>query len=89
MRPARLLDPQLQEYLPEDSNIIRFQRRFELEPYQEPEGLDCDVEVPRSAFRSLTTPLGRLPRSNVIQRAIIDHPNAGRHWFRRTDSFPI
>ncbi|WP_306214848.1 acyltransferase domain-containing protein, partial [Actinoplanes sp. RD1] len=39
-----LLDPQLREYLPEESNIIRFQRRFELEPYAEPEGLDADVE---------------------------------------------
>ena len=40
-----LLDPQLLEYLPEDSNIARFQRRFELEPYEEPEGIDADVEV--------------------------------------------
>jgi hypothetical protein len=40
-----LLDPRLLEYLPEDSNIVRFQQRFELEPYEEPEGLDADVEV--------------------------------------------
>jgi hypothetical protein len=84
-----LLDPQLREYLPEDSNIIRFQRRFELEPYQEPEGLDCDVEVLRFAFRSLSTPLDQLPRGTVLQRAIIDHLKAGGHWQWRQGRFPL
>nr|WP_218008239.1 hypothetical protein [Herbidospora sakaeratensis] len=28
------LDPQLAEYLPESSNIARFQRMFQLEPYE-------------------------------------------------------
>ncbi|HEU5353233.1 MAG TPA: acyltransferase domain-containing protein [Actinocrinis sp.] len=84
-----LLDPQLLEYLPEDSNIVRFQRRFELEPYEEPEGLDCDVEVLRFGFRTLTTPLDQLPRRTVLQRAIIDHLKAGRHWQWRRGSFPM
>ncbi|MFK4041954.1 acyltransferase domain-containing protein [Nonomuraea wenchangensis] len=82
-----LLDPQLREYLPEDSNIIRFQRRFELEPYQEPEGQDADVEVLRYVFRTLTTPLDQLPRRTVLQRAIVDHLKAGRHWRIRRGSF--
>jgi GNAT-like C-terminal domain len=84
-----LLDPQLLEYLPEDSNIVRFQRRFELEPYEEPEGLDCDVEVRRFAFRTLTTPLDQLPRRTALQRAIIDHLQGGRHWRWRRGHFPI
>ncbi|HEU5353897.1 MAG TPA: acyltransferase domain-containing protein [Actinocrinis sp.] len=84
-----LLDPQLAEYLPEDSNIVGFQRRFELEPYQEPEGLDCDVEVLRFVFRSLTTPLDQLPRGTVLQRAIVDHLKAGGHWYWRRGHFPI
>ncbi|WTL69986.1 acyltransferase domain-containing protein (plasmid) [Streptosporangium sp. NBC_01495] len=84
-----LLDPQLQEYLPEDSNIARFQRRFELEPYEEPEGLDADVEVLRFVFRTLTTPLDRLPRRTVLQHAIVDHLKAGRHWRIRRGHFPI
>ncbi|WP_030456689.1 acyltransferase domain-containing protein [Herbidospora cretacea] len=84
-----LLDPQLREYLPGDSNIVRFQRRFELEPYEEPEGIDADVEVLRFVFRSLTTPLDRLPRGTVLQRAIVDHLRAGRHWQWRRGSFPI
>lgn len=84
-----LLDPQLSEYLPEDSNIVRFQRRFELEPYDETEGPDADVEVLRFVFRTLTTPLDQLPRDTVLQRAIIDHLKAGRHWQWRRGHFPI
>ncbi|NUT34116.1 MAG: DUF5596 domain-containing protein [Hamadaea sp.] len=84
-----LLDPQLLEYLPEDSNIIKFQRRFELEPYEEPEGLDADVEVLRFVFRTLSTPLDRLPRRTVLERAIVDHLKAGRHWQIRRGTFPM
>ena len=79
----------MREYLPEDSNIIAFQRRFELEPYEEPEGLDCDVEVLRFVFRTLTTPLDQLPRDTVLQRAIVDHLKAGRHWYWRRGQFPL
>jgi len=84
-----LLDPQLLEYLPEDSNIARFQRRFELEEYEAPEGIDCDVEVLRFVFRTLSTPLEELPRETVLQRAIVDHLRAGRHWQWRRGSFAI
>ncbi|GIM65730.1 hypothetical protein Aau02nite_19280 [Amorphoplanes auranticolor] len=84
-----LLDPQLREYLPEDSNIVRFQRRFELEPYAEPEGLDADVEALRFVFRTLSTPLEKLPRRTTLQRAIVDHLKAGRHWRWRQGRFPI
>ncbi|WP_061293082.1 acyltransferase domain-containing protein [Herbidospora cretacea] len=84
-----LLDPQLLDYLPEDSNIARFQRRFELEPYEEPEGIDADVEVLRFVFRTLTTPLDRLPRDTVLQRALVDHLKAGRHWRWRRGRFPV
>jgi hypothetical protein len=84
-----LLDPQLLEYLPEDSNIARFQRRFDLEAYEKPEGLDADVEVLRFVFRTLTTPLDRLPRRTVLQRAIVDHLKAGRHWHWRRGQFPL
>ncbi|GAA2630990.1 hypothetical protein Adu01nite_25900 [Paractinoplanes durhamensis] len=84
-----LLDPQLREYLPADSNIVRFQQRFELEPYEKDDGPDADVEVLRFGFRTLTTPLDRLPRDSVLQRAIIDHLRAGRHWHWRQGQFPI
>jgi hypothetical protein len=84
-----LLDPQLLEYLPEDSNIIRFQRRFELDPYEEQDGPDADVEVLRFAFRTLSTPLDQLPRDSTLRRAIIDHLRAGRHWHWRQGRFPM
>ncbi|WP_426512374.1 acyltransferase domain-containing protein [Dactylosporangium sp. McL0621] len=84
-----LLDPQLLEYLPESSNIVRFQRRFELEPYEEPEGLDADVEVLRFVFRSLSTPLDQLPRNTALQRAAADHLKSGHHWQWRRGHFPI
>jgi hypothetical protein len=77
------------EYLPEDSNIVRFQRRFELEPYEEPEGLDADEEALRFVFRTLTTPLDQLPRNTTLQRAIGDHLKAGGHWRWRKGRFPI
>ncbi|GHJ17343.1 MULTISPECIES: acyltransferase domain-containing protein [unclassified Micromonospora] len=84
-----LLDPQLREHLPEDSNIVRFQRRFELEPYQEPDGIDADVEVLRFVFRTLSTPLDRLERRTALQRAVVDHLAAGRHWRWRCGRLPF
>jgi hypothetical protein len=84
-----LLDPRLLDYLPEDSNIARFQRRFELDPYEEPEGIDCDVEVLRFVFRTLSTPLDRLPRRTALQRAVVDHLQAGGHWQWRRGTFPM
>ncbi|MBL7256242.1 acyltransferase domain-containing protein [Paractinoplanes lichenicola] len=83
-----LLDPQLRDYLPGDSNIIGFQKRFDLSPYEEPEGLDCDVEVLRFTFRTLSTPLDQLPRRTALQRAVIDHLRAGHHWQWRRGTFP-
>ncbi|MFV2020479.1 acyltransferase domain-containing protein [Micromonospora sp. LOL_023] len=84
-----LLDPQLLDYLPEDSNIVAFQQRFQLEPYAERDGLDADVEVLRFVFRTLTTPIEALPRRTALQRAIVDHLSAGRHWRIRRGHFPI
>jgi hypothetical protein len=84
-----LLDPQLAEYLPEGSNIIRFQRRFELDPYEEPEGIDCDVEVLRFVFRTLTTPLDQLPQRSGLERAVVAHLRAGRHWQWRRGTFAV
>ncbi|MFD5830085.1 acyltransferase domain-containing protein [Lentzea sp. NPDC060358] len=84
-----LLDPQLLEHLPPESNIVRFQQRFELEPYEAQPGVDADVEVLRFVFRTLTTPLDQLPRRTVLQRAVLDHLQAGGHWYWRRGTFPI
>ncbi|NUR74549.1 MAG: hypothetical protein HOU81_27380, partial [Hamadaea sp.] len=69
--------------------IVKYQQRFELEPNEQPEGLDADVEVLRFGFRSLSTPLDQLPRGTVLQRAIIDHLKSGRHWYWRRGHFAI
>ncbi|WP_406054103.1 acyltransferase domain-containing protein [Kribbella sp. NBC_00889] len=72
-----ILDEQLAEYLPADSNIIRFQRRFHLTP----ETRDGDADILFRIFQaSPDTDLATLPRRTTLQRAVIDHLRAGRHW---------
>jgi hypothetical protein len=83
-----LLDPQLADYLPAESNIVRFQRRFQLLP-----------DVARRAYdgRVLEHLFGRavppeqyatLPRDTTLQRAIVAHLRSGRHWYVRTGWVP-
>jgi GNAT-like C-terminal domain/N-acyltransferase N-terminal domain len=71
-----LLDPQLAEYLPEDSNIVRFQRRFQLMPG----GHDGDKAVFEFVLRKLEPTLDDIPRRTTLERAIAQHMEAGRHW---------
>lgn len=81
-----LLDPQLAEYLPPDSNIVRFARRFELIP----ELHDGDADVIRFVFhRQWPTDLDQLPRRTTVERAIVDHLRAGNHWHVRAGSFEL
>ncbi|BCJ35656.1 hypothetical protein Athai_31590 [Actinocatenispora thailandica] len=79
-----LLDDQLAEYLPAGSNILRFQRRFRLvdEPFAA--SLDGDANVLEFVFRRVDPDLDALPRDTTLQRAVVDHLRAGRHWRVRT-----
>lgn len=79
-----LLDPQLTEYLPEDSNIVRFQRRFQLLPGSEPGDRDVLEFVFRVDAGAAGVELGALPQRTTMERAAVDHLRAGRHWARRT-----
>jgi hypothetical protein len=80
-----LLDPHLPGYLPPSANIVAFQRRFRLlrtEPEQPPD----DLAVLEFVFRRERTPirpgeLDRLPQDTGLQRAIVTHLKAGRHWY--------
>lgn len=72
-----LLDSQLADYLPADSNIIRFQRGFTL---AERHRGDEDEPILRFVFGWVGGPLADLPRRTTLQRAILDHLAAGRHW---------
>ncbi|MFI8083142.1 acyltransferase domain-containing protein [Kitasatospora sp. NPDC086009] len=73
-----LLDPQLRRHLPEDSNIVRFQKRFTpLRPPGEP----ADDNPLRYVFGDSGRPLESLPRDTPLQRALVDHLRAGGHWY--------
>ncbi len=72
-----LLDEQLAEYLPETSNIVRFQRRFReaLRPG------DNDGSTLRFVFGLETDlPLDAYPQRTTLERAAISHIRSGRHW---------
>lgn len=75
-----LLDEQLAEYLPADSNIVRFQRRFHLLPRRG----DADRAVLEFVFHARDPDLAALPRDTTLQRAIVEHLRAGRHWHVRS-----
>jgi GNAT-like C-terminal domain/N-acyltransferase N-terminal domain len=75
-----LLDPVLADYLPAESNILRFQRRFE----PVPGGGDGGEDVLRFVFGTLSTPLDELPTRTVLQRAVVAHLKAGGRWHNRT-----
>jgi hypothetical protein len=83
-----LLDPVLADYLPEDSNVVRFQRRFELMPRVEDDsedgGEEAREDLLRFVFGTLTTPLDELPTRTVPQRAVVAHLKAGGRWHNRT-----
>jgi hypothetical protein len=90
-----LLDPQLAEYLPEDSNIVRFQRRFQPVPAdQRAPGANDDPAVLEFVFRRQRAPLqaaelDRFPQDTTLHRAIVTHLRAGRHWYFRTGWCPL
>lgn len=73
-----LLDPQLKRYLPADSNIVRFQDRFEV-AYEE---ATPDDGVPVGfVFGDPELPVEQLPRRSSVERAVGDHLRAGGHWY--------
>jgi hypothetical protein len=71
-----LLDPQLAEYLRPESNIVRFQRRF---TYSHDLG-DADADTLEFVFGQRAPDLDLLPQETTLQRAIVAHLRAGRHW---------
>lgn len=71
-----LLDEQLAEYLPPDSNIVRFQQRFQ-DRRQEAQD---DASTLEFVFGQREPDLDKLPQDTTLQRAIVTHLRAGRHW---------
>jgi len=84
-----LMDDQLAHYLPADSNILRFQRRFALVDAPQTDAprdnvTHGDTAVAKFVFRR---PLGELPTiapASRLERAVLDHLAAGGHWRERT-----
>jgi hypothetical protein len=70
-----LLDSQLAEYLPAESNIVRFQRRFQ--PVYRSED---DEAIQTFVFGQLVSTMDDPPQRTTLERAIVGHLVAGRHW---------
>jgi GNAT-like C-terminal domain/N-acyltransferase N-terminal domain len=81
-----LLDEQLGAYLAPTSNIMRFQRRFRPLPGFD---VDGDEDILRFVFRRAAPALDELPRRTSLERAVVDHLRAGRHWKVRTGWFEL
>lgn len=74
-----LLDDQLAAYLPPTSNIVRFQRRFHMLPGGHP----ADDSVIHFVFRMKPASLDDLPQRTTLERAVVSHLRAGKHWQSR------
>lgn len=74
-----LLDEQLGDYLDPGSNIIAFQQRFRLIGTY-----DGDADILRFVFgRVGAVDLDTLPQRTTLERAIVAHLRAGKHWRNR------
>ncbi len=83
---------QLAAYLPEKSNIIRFQRRFEVFTDRGPADWAPLEHVFHRRYEGPRVPdrlLDELPQETALQRAIVTHLRSGGHWYNRTGWFPL
>ncbi|HZC75135.1 MAG TPA: hypothetical protein VE220_04095 [Gaiellaceae bacterium] len=71
-----LLDPALAAVLPGNSNIVRFQQRFELRD----DGDEANDDVLRFVFHTDDSDLDKLTPRTTLERALVDHMRAGRSW---------
>lgn len=71
-----LLDPRLAEVLPPTSNIVCFQRRFELRG----EGREANDDVLRFVFHTYGQDLDRLAPRTTLEHALVDRMRAGGTW---------
>jgi hypothetical protein len=75
-----LLDDQLLEYLDPRSNIVRFQRRFELVPGAR----EADSSPIHFVFHRRLDVLDDIQPRTTLENALVRHLKAGRHWHVRT-----
>jgi len=80
-----LMDDQWQRYLPESSNIVQFQCRFELSNTDresaEADILDFVFQRTPDAIPPTDTFLDSLPQDTTLQRAFVSHLRSGGRWW--------
>jgi hypothetical protein len=89
-----LLDDQLRRYLPDTSNILRFQRRF---TPADDEHTDAPVDgvthgdeaVAKFVFRREVAELGSASAASTLERAVLSHLATGGHWRERAGVLPV
>lgn len=82
-----LMDPQLADFLPPDSNIVQFQSRFEHFSDDQIADRDPIHYIFGSQFDDvgeLAILLDELPQDTTLQRAIVSVLRSGGHWHTRT-----
>ena len=82
-----LLDAQLSQILPADSNIVRFARLFHL--VDGADAGDGDGDVRNFVFRRQTVPIDELPQQTNLERGIVALWRAGGHFAVRTGWVPM
>jgi hypothetical protein len=75
-----LLDQQLADYLPAESNIVRFQRRFTLLPGS----TEADASPFHFVFGTSPAAAPTLKPRTTLERALLSHLEQGKHWAMRT-----
>ncbi|MET9360844.1 acyltransferase domain-containing protein [Streptomyces sp. NPDC006632] len=73
-----LLDDQLRDHLPEDSNIVRFQGLFRIDHRSDE---PADSEPVGFVFGDPELPVAGLPQRTGVQRAVTRHLLDGGHWY--------
>ncbi|MDH6698297.1 acyltransferase domain-containing protein [Streptomyces sp. DSM 41014] len=81
-----LLDPQLADDLPAESNIVRFQQRFRV---AREDSEPADTEPVQFVFGDPGLPVESLPRRTALERAVGDRLRAGGHWYIGHGWFPL
>lgn len=83
-----LMDAQVGDCLPHDSNIRRFQQRFTA--FTDVETADWSPLDHIFQIRPVAQELlDELPQVTTLQRAVVAHLRAGRHWYLRTGWVPF
>jgi len=85
-----VMDDQLGNYLPGASNIIRFQQRFtsftdvvaaDWAPLDHVFSIQASPDAPPNLLDGLS-------QATTLERAVVTHLRAGRHWYLRTGWLP-